>query len=135
MERVHIGELRPVRILADLVGELLSRTALTPGAFWAGLANIVRDLGPRNQVLLDERDRLQATIDRWHREHREQPFSAPAYEAFLQEIEYLVPQPPAAQALTQNVDYEIAQVAGPQHWWATRAAARLPNSRATRSAS
>jgi malate synthase len=114
MERVSIGELQPVRILADLVGVLLRAIALTPGAFWAGLAEIVRDLGPRNRVLLDERDRLQATIDRWHREHREQPFQAPAYEAFLQEIGYLVPRPRSAPALTQDVDSEIAQVAGPQ---------------------
>jgi malate synthase len=114
MERVSIGQLQPVRILANLVGEVLSGIALTPGAFWAGLADIVRDLGPRNRVLLDERDRLQVMIDRWHREHRGQPFHAPAYEAFLREIRYLVPQPLSAQALTQDVDSEIAQVAGPQ---------------------
>ena len=36
------------------------------------------------------------------------------YEAFLRDIGYLVPEPPSAQALTQNVDPEIAHVAGPQ---------------------
>ncbi len=114
MERVSLGQLQPVRILADFVRELLSGNTLTPGCFWAGLADIIRDLGPRNRALLDDRYRLQATIDGWHRDRRGQAFQLSAYEAFLREIGYLVPQPPSAQVLTQNVDSEIAQVAGPQ---------------------
>src|SRR5215218_6375447 len=61
MERIGFGQLQPARILADFVVELLSAgTTLTPDAFWAGLAEIVRDLEPRNRALLEQRDRLRA---------------------------------------------------------------------------
>jgi len=70
MERVSLSQLHPARILADFVGELLSETMLAPEAFWSGFAGIVRAFGSRNRALLEERDRLQATIDRWHCERR-----------------------------------------------------------------
>jgi malate synthase len=57
MDRVSIGGLRPARGMADFIAELLDDTSQTPGAFWSGLAEIVRDLGPVNRALLAERDR------------------------------------------------------------------------------
>src|SRR5262249_11750935 len=83
-------------------------------AFWSGLAAIVRDLGPKNRALLAERDRLQSSIDRWHRERRGHPLDLAAYEGFLRDIGYLLPEASRVRAETAGVDDEIAHIAGPQ---------------------
>ena len=92
----------------------LPGTGVAPDAFWSGLAALFRDLGPRNAALLAVREEMQARIDAWHRERRGQPHDADAYRAFLEEIGYLVPEGGAFEVGTQNVDPEIAEVAGPQ---------------------
>jgi malate synthase len=114
MERVSLGGLKPSRILAGFVAEVLSGTEFSPEAFWSGFAAIVRDLGPKNRALLSERDRLQSVIDRWHRDRRGQDFDVDSYEAFLREIGYLLPEPASACAESTGLDDEIAHVAGPQ---------------------
>jgi malate synthase len=114
MERVSLGGLKPARILAGFVAELLSGTGLSPEAFWSGFAAIVRDLGPTNRALLAERHRLQRAIDRWHRERRGQVFDVDSYEPFLREIGYLSSEPADARAESIGIDDEIAHVAGPQ---------------------
>jgi malate synthase len=114
MERVSCGGLKPGRILADFVTGVVAGSRLSPEAFWSGLGNIVRDLGPRNRALLGERDRLQSAIDEWHRTRRGQPLHIAAYQAFLREIGYLRPEPGSVLVETSGVDAEIAHVAGPQ---------------------
>jgi malate synthase len=88
--------------------------SLTGAAFWAGVAKIVADLTPVNRLLLRRRDELQAEIDAWHLAHAGQPHDVPSYRAFLEEEGYLVPEPGPFQVGTENVDPEIATVAGPQ---------------------
>jgi malate synthase len=114
MERVSLGGLKPSRTLAGLVEDVLAGTGLRPDRFWSGFAAIVRDLGPENRALLEERDRLQSAIDRWHRERRDQQFDLAAYQSFLREIGYLLPEPAGVRAETAGVDDEIADIAGPQ---------------------
>ncbi|WP_114520479.1 malate synthase G [Altererythrobacter sp. ZODW24] len=82
--------------------------------FWTGFAALLASFAPRNAALLQKREDLQAKIDAWHIERRGQPHDAAAYEAFLREIGYLVPEPGAFTIGTQNVDPEIATMAGPQ---------------------
>jgi len=82
-------------------------------AFWAGASAIVHDLVPRNAALLAKRDDLQQRIDEYHRQNPGQPEPA-AYRAFLEEIGYLVPVPESIEVTTENVDPEIATMAGPQ---------------------
>jgi len=94
--------------------EALPGTGLDPAKFWAGFAAIVRDLTPVNRALLATRDRLQSRIDAWHAAHAGKPFDAAAYETFLREIGYLVPEGPAFQIGTTGTDAEVAQMAGPQ---------------------
>ena len=99
---------------ALLVNEIAPGTGIDPDQFWQGVADIWGALGPENQRLLAERDSLQAQIDQWHRDHQGEAFDAAAYEAFLREIGYLHPEPAPFSITTDNVDPEIAQIAGPQ---------------------
>ncbi|MDR3513855.1 MAG: malate synthase G [Caulobacteraceae bacterium] len=94
--------------------ELLPGTGVEPSAFWAALERILADFGPRNAELLKRRDELQAQIDGWWRERRGQAVDVAEETAFLREIGYLVSEPAAFQITTQNVDPEIARMAGPQ---------------------
>ena len=94
--------------------ELLPGTDVEPRAFWEALERILTDFTPRNAELLARRDALQAKIDAWWLAHRGRPFDVAEHTAFLAEIGYLLPEPAPFQIRTQNVDAEIAEIAGPQ---------------------
>ncbi|EAT07151.1 malate synthase G [Sphingobium sp. 10 DY56-G10] len=92
----------------------LPGTGIDPHAFWAGTADILARFSPENVALLRKRDTLQAQIDSWHEQRRGQPHDAQAYQAFLHDIGYLVPEPEPFAIGSQNVDDEVARLAGPQ---------------------
>ncbi len=95
-----------------LVDEAMPGTGVDAERFFAALSEIVHDLAPKNRALLAKRDDLQAKIDAWYREN-----GAPsdlAYKGFLKEIGYLLPEGPEFAVSTDNVDPEIATIAGPQ---------------------
>jgi malate synthase len=94
--------------------ELLVGTGVAPDRFWAALERILADFTPRNLELLGRRDELQARIDAWWRERRGLTVDVAEETVFLREIGYLLPEPQAFQIGTENVDPEIAKVAGPQ---------------------
>jgi malate synthase len=99
---------------AFVEGELLPGTGVAPAAFWASLEAILTDFTPRNDALLARRDELQTQIDAYWRERRGKPVDVAEETAFLGRIGYLQPEPAPFQIGTQNVDPEIAQLAGPQ---------------------
>ncbi|MFZ5958627.1 malate synthase G [Pseudomonas knackmussii] len=114
-ERVQVGGLQVAKVLFDFVNnEAIPGTGIDAGKFWAGVEAVINDLAPKNKALLAKRDDLQAKIDGWHQARAGQPHDAVAYKAFLQEIGYLLPEAADFQASTQNVDEEIARMAGPQ---------------------
>ena len=94
--------------------EALPGTGVEPAAFWSGFAALFRDLAPVNKRLLDRREALQAKIDGWHIARRGQDIDPAAYEAFLRDIGYLVPEGLDFAITTANTDPEVSQVAGPQ---------------------
>ncbi|NDC62190.1 MAG: malate synthase G, partial [Betaproteobacteria bacterium] len=94
--------------------QVLPGTGVSSVSFWKGFDQLVHDLAPKNVALLAERDRLQLALDHWHRQHPGPVSDMKAYQAFLNDIGYLVPVPAKAKATTQNVDAELAQQAGPQ---------------------
>lgn len=96
-----------------LVDEAMPGTGVDAERFFAALSEIVHDLAPKNRALLAKRDDLQARIDAWYRENGA-PSDLEAYQGFLKEIGYLLPEGPEFSVSTGNVDPEIATIAGPQ---------------------
>jgi malate synthase len=114
-EMIQTGNIQVARELYDFINdEALPGTGVSQDAFWAGLDELVNDLGPRNRELLEKREALQAQIDTWHRDHGGENFDPAAYKGFLEEISYLVPEGDGFQVETTNVDPEISTIAGPQ---------------------
>ncbi|MFT6452060.1 MAG: malate synthase, partial [Halocynthiibacter sp.] len=114
-QRVERSGLQVAPLMADFIEtRALPGTGVDPAAFWEGFAAIVRDLAPKNRALLAIREEMQAKLDAWHIARRGQPHDAPAYEAFLREIGYLLPEGPDFSIETANVDPEIATIPGPQ---------------------
>lgn len=102
------------RLVAFVEGRALPGSGVEAGRFWSGLANTLAELAPKNRALLERRAALQAQIDAWHIAHRAETPDPAAYQAFLREIGYLLPEGPDFQIGTANVDPEIASIAGPQ---------------------
>lgn len=114
-EHVQVGGLQVAKVLFDFVNnEAIPGTGITADQFWAGADKVIHDLAPKNKALLAKRDDFQARIDTWHQTHAGQAHDPVAYKAFLRDIGYLLPEAADFQASTQNVDDEIARMAGPQ---------------------
>ena len=114
-ERVDVAGLRVAKELHAFVeNEVLPGLAIASVDFWRGLASVLEAFTPRNKTLLAVRDDLQRQIDQWHQVRAGQPIDAEQYEAFLKSIGYLLPEVEDFEITTQNVDPEIATIAGPQ---------------------
>ncbi|TBC75350.1 malate synthase G [Rhizobium leguminosarum] len=114
MSRVDKNGLAIETVLHDfLVKEVLPGLAVDADKFFADFSAIVHDLAPKNRALLAKRDDLQVKIDDWYRRHGA-PADMDDYQSFLREIGYLLPEGSDFQVSTQNVDPEIASIAGPQ---------------------
>ncbi len=102
-------------VLADFIdGEALPGTGVGSDDFWSSFASIVSDLAPRNAELIAKREDLQSKIDAWHRANPGLIADHNAYQSFLKEIGYLVPEGDDFEIETKNVDPEIATTPGPQ---------------------
>jgi len=114
-EYVSQNQIQIARELFDFVNDrALSGTGVDPAEFWAGFAELLGKFAPRNAELLAKREDIQAQIDSWHIDHKGQPIDQTEYQEFLKNIGYLVEEPAAFSITTENVDPEIATMAGPQ---------------------
>ena len=96
-----------------IVEKALPGTGVEAEQFFSGLATLFADLAPKNSALLAKRDDLQEKIDQWHRDNGA-PSDLAAYETFLRDIGYLLPEGGDFSVATENVDPEIKAIAGPQ---------------------
>jgi malate synthase len=114
-KRIACNRLQVAEVLHQFIEhEALPGTGIDAKAFWSGLDALVHDLTPRNRALLAERDRLQAELDKWYKQHPGPIADPAAYRAFLEKIGYLAPVPDHVAVKTTKVDTEITQQAGPQ---------------------
>ncbi|MFP5405868.1 MAG: malate synthase G, partial [Gammaproteobacteria bacterium] len=114
-DRIEKFGLRVASTLCNMIEqEALPGTGVDPDRFWKGLSGLIHDKGPRNRALLARRQALQTKIDEWHHQHRGRPQDPAAYQSFLTEIGYLVPEGPDFKVDTAGVDPEISQIPGPQ---------------------
>jgi len=114
-DRIEKSGLQVDAALASFIeNEVVAPLGRDLAQFWAGFAALAERFVPVSRALLAKRDDLQTQIDAWHKARAGQPIDMGEYQAFLRQIGYLVPEPDPFQVATQNVDPEIATMAGPQ---------------------
>ncbi len=114
-ERITHGSLKVSQELDNfLKDELLPGLDINPDAFWDSFERVLDEFGPRNKELLAKRTEIQKTIDNWHISKKGSPHNHDEYVNFLKEIGYLLEEGDDFEITTQNVDEEIALVAGAQ---------------------
>ncbi|MCF6320178.1 MAG: malate synthase G [Rhizobiaceae bacterium] len=102
------------RLYSFINDEVLDGTGVMQQEFWDGFSGIIHDLAPENQALLDRREELQNLLDSWHKARATNGFDFDEYKSYLGEIGYLVEEGEDFSIETENVDAEIALIAGPQ---------------------
>jgi len=114
-ERIQVGGLQIAKVLYELVAnDIAPGTGIEPDAFWASFEKVVNEFSPKNKALLEKREVIQKQLDEWYRNNAGQSIDMAEYKAFLKDIGYLVPEGDDFKVSTENVDAEIATIAGPQ---------------------
>jgi len=114
-ERIRVGSLEIDAELHTLVrDEIAPGTGVDPQRVWRGLEQLIKELEPTHSALLEKRDQFQAHLDQWYRAQGAKGIDPQAYRQFLREIGYLEPEAVGVEVRTENVDREVAQIAGPQ---------------------
>ncbi len=112
--RVERAGLQVADILDNLLeNDIIEGTGISVDHFWQSAADVITEFMPENKALLAKRDDFQARIDAWHRANPA-PYDQGAYLQFLKDIAYWLPEPADFTITTENVDEEIATMAGPQ---------------------
>ncbi len=94
--------------------ELFDGTDVSPEKFWKDFDKAIHELAPKNKKLIDFRETLQKKIDKWHTDNRGKDVQIKEYKNFLKEIGYLKDEGPDFKIETDDIDDEIAKIAGPQ---------------------
>lgn len=111
---VNHGQLTiDTRLFQFINEEVLPGSGVEQTHFWDGFEQLLSDLSPINKALLAKREEIQNQLDTFAKTHPGNPDPS-SYKAFLKDIGYIEPTPDAFQIETQQVDAEVAQLAGPQ---------------------
>lgn len=107
-----------LKIYAPLVQffeeKVLPPLDMAADSYWAALSAFLSKFAPENAELLEKREAIQTKLDTWHSANPGPIADQAAYQAMLREIGYLADEPAPFTIATQNVDAEIARLAGPQ---------------------
>ena len=101
-------------LLSFVNNELLKDIKIKPERFWSNFDKYVHELAPINRELIKTREELQNKIDNWHTKNKGIKIRIDEYKKFLYEIGYLKDEGPDFKIVTNNVDDEITEIAGPQ---------------------
>ena len=116
-ERVQKGSLAiDTQLYNFIANEVTPVVGIDNEKYWQEFEKIVKTFQPRNKALLAKRDEIQTQIDDWHAKNPASngQIDKAAYTQFLKDINYIVPEGDDFLVETQNVDDEIAHIAGPQ---------------------
>lgn len=116
-ERVQKGSLAiDTELYNFIANEVTPVVGIDNEKYWQEFEKIVQTFQPRNKALLAKRDEIQTQIDDWHDNNPASngQIDKAAYTQFLKDINYIVPEGDDFLVETQNVDDEIAHIAGPQ---------------------
>jgi malate synthase len=94
--------------------EVIPGTGINVDKFWKKFDFAVHELTPINKALIEKRETIQKKIDSWHIANKHKSLNKDEYIKFLKSINYIVEEKEDFQVATQNVDSEIAKIAGPQ---------------------
>ena len=112
---VQRSDLSVARLLADFIEtQALPGTGVDAADFWRALDRLAHEFGPKNRALLQVREDIQRKIDGYHLDRKGAQWDQAAYQAFLRDIGYIVPEGPDFHIETANIDPEIASMPGPQ---------------------
>ena len=113
MAQTKIADITIDNKLLDFVNnEVIPGTDIDKTEFWNKFSEAANDLSVVNAELIKKRKIIQSKIDDWHRKNKD--FGKRDYQKFLKEIGYIVEEGEDFKILTDNVDEEIAKIAGPQ---------------------
>ena len=94
--------------------EVIPGTDINTEEFWKKFDSAVHELAPINKSLIEKREAIQKKVDAWHLFNKDTNLKKNEYIKFLKSINYIVEEKEDFQITTQNVDSEIAKIAGPQ---------------------
>ena len=115
MKQIKKGNLTISSVLLEFVNqEVIPGTDIDAEDFWKKFDLAVHELAPVNKALIEKRESIQKQIDEWHLANKGKELNKDEYIKFLKSINYIVEEKEDFQISTQNVDDEIAKIAGPQ---------------------
>jgi len=115
MNQIKKGNLTISSVLLEFVNqEVIPGTGIDAEDFWKKFDLAVHELSPVNKALIEKRESVQKKIDEWHLVNKGKELNKDEYIKFLKSINYIVEEKEDFQISTQNVDEEIAKIAGPQ---------------------
>ena len=115
MNKIKKGNLTINTVLFEFINkEVIPGTSINIDEFWKKFDSAVHALAPINKDLIQKRQAIKKKIDEWHLTNKSKNLDKAEYIKFLKSINYIVEEKDDFQITTQNVDDEIAKIAGPQ---------------------
>ena len=115
MNKIKKGNLTISSLLLEFINkEVLPGIDINADEFWKKFDSTIHALAPINKALIEKRESIQKKIDAWHLSNANKDLNKEKYINFLKSIDYIVEEKGDFQVTTQNIDDEIARIAGPQ---------------------
>ena len=115
MNTIDKNGLKISSVLFEFINnEAIPGTDIKLDDFWNKFEKVTHELAPINKNLIEKRQNIQKKIDQWHKNNKGKNFNKKDYKDFLKSISYIVSEKEDFKIDTQDVDQEIASMAGPQ---------------------